>query len=49
MGLEDTTDADLAAALRSERTYEDQIYRSRAYLGTAGALSKGFLNFLSPP
>ena len=39
-------DKRLAAALRSERDYEDRIYRSRAYMGTAGTLGQGLLNYL---
>mgnify|MGYP003115938565 CR=1 FL=1 len=46
MSEEMTEDERLAAALRSERDYEDRIYRSRAYMGTAGTLGQGLLNYL---
>ena len=42
-----TEDERLAASLRSERDYEDRIYRSRAYLGTSAALSQGLFNYLA--
>ena len=47
MSEEMTEDERLAASLRSERDYEDRIYRSRAYLGTSAALSQGLFNYLA--
>jgi len=46
MSEEMTEDERLAAALRSERDYETNIYRTRAYMGTAGTLGQGLLNYL---
>jgi len=37
----------LIDALRNERDYEDRVYRTRAYMGTAASLSQGLLNYLA--
>lgn len=37
----------LIDALSNERDYEDRIYRTRAYMGTAASLSQGLLNYLA--
>ena len=37
----------LIDALRNERDYEDRVYRTRAYMGTAASLNQGFLNYLA--